>query len=222
MTTTSEGCASSTRLASAGERAAGEAVRLWESDIYDPARSDSSPRASDSRAAISDMLKACGWSWEIPYRGDGQVEWCGIFAGTCWRAAGLDPRWLATYFASTYRLDLWGRYRSFSNASPNPRPEHGPFRLICNLNRESTRVPFAPQAGDILMVGDGSPEFGDHIALVESFDEAKGLFQTVEGNGNGLGPDGKRRQGVVRATRTLGGSGYCARRLIRPAPSDLL
>lgn len=38
----------------------------------------------------------------------------------------------------------------------------------------------------------------------------------------GLGPDGKRRQGIVRGERRLGGSGYCARRLIRPAPSDLL
>ena len=35
-------------------------------------------------------------------------------------------------------------------------------------------------------------------------------------------PHAKRRQGVVRGERKLGGSGYCARRLIRPAIGDLL
>ncbi len=76
--------------------------------------------------------------------------------------------------------------------------------------------------GDILMIGDGSPKFGDHICLVESFDPDRHTFATLEGNGIGIGPDGKRRQGVVRGVRHLGGSGYCARRLIRPAPGDLL
>jgi hypothetical protein len=223
MTATSDGCASSTqenRLAAAGRAAVVEAAKLWQSDIVDPPRNDYSPRGVMSRHAINKIVHAGGWTW-IEYRGDGDVEWCGLFVAACWRAAGIDPKWLASYFASTYRLDLWARYRTF-NDKPNPRPAQGPHRLLAELGRESTSLPWDPRAGDILMIGDGQPVFGDHITLVESYDAERRVFNTIEGNGIGLGPDGKRRQGVVRAVRHLGGSGYCARRLIRPAPSDLL
>lgn len=206
----------------AGRLALQEAARLWQLDIYDPPRSDDSPRADRSRIQIDAMLRACSWDWQVPYKGDGQVEWCGIFAGACWRRAGIDPKWLATYFPSTYRLDTWAHYRTFNAKHPNPKPPTGPYRLVAELDGGSTSLPFEPRAGDILMIGDGIPLPGDHICLVESYDPARKAFTTIEGNGSGLGPDGKRRQGVVRATRHLGGSGYCARRLIRPAPSDLL
>lgn len=224
MTTTQEGCASSTtidRLELAGRRAVMEAARLWRLDVFDPRRSDHRERAEESRKVIQSIVDSGGWTW-IDYRGDGDVEWCGLFAAACWRAAGIDPQWLATYWASTYRLDLWARYRSFSTDKPNPRPASGPYRLIADLGSDSTELPFDPRAGDILMIGDGSPRFGDHICLVESYDGERKVFNTISGNGVGLGPDGKRRQGVVRAVAHLGGSGYCARRLIRPAPSDLL
>jgi len=206
-------------LTRAGKLAIGEADRLWRLDIYDPRRSDKSLEAAKSKGHISFMLMACGWTWEAPYQGDGAVEWCGIFAGTCWKAAGLDPKWLATYFASTYRLDLWGSYRSFNSAHPNPAPKTD-RRLMASLDRDSTSLPFEPMPGDILMIGDGSPACGDHICLVESY--ANGIFKTIEGNGVGLGPNGNRRQGVVKAERKLGGEGYCARRLIRPGFGDLL
>lgn len=215
MTTTQD------RLEAAGRAAVAKAVEYWSRDIIDPARNDYSPRAVVSRAAINEIVHAGGWTW-IDYRGDGDLEWCGLFVATCWRAAGLDPKWLAAYFSSTYRLDLWARYRDFDEKRPNPKPVTGPWRLLAELDRDSTTLPFAPRAGDILMIGDGQPRSSDHICLVESFDPERRVFQTIEGNGIGLGPDGKRRQGVVRATRYLGGGGYCARRLIRPAPSDLL
>ncbi len=198
-----------------------EAARSWNSDIYDPLRSDKTVGAARSRASISRMLVDCGWTWEAPYKGDGHVEWCGIFAGACWRAAGLDPKWLATYFASTYRLDLWSSYRSFDSAHPNPRPA-GDRRIHLELIPESTGLPFDPRPGDILMIGDGLPPMGDHITLVESYDAGRRVFHTISGNGVGIGPDGKRRQGVVRADVHLGGGGYCARRLIRPGFGDLL
>ncbi len=197
------------------------ADRLWKLDIYDPRRSDKSAAANASRKQIDAMLKAAGWTWEIPYLGDGQVEWCGIFAATCWRAAGLDPKWLAKYWASTYRLDLWAHYRSFDDAHPNPKPPSD-HRLCAELNAYSTSLPFTPQPGDVLMIGDGSPAMGDHICLVDSYDHDTRTFQTIEGNGTGVGPNGKRLQGVVRAERKLGGHGYCARRLIRPGFGDLL
>jgi hypothetical protein len=208
------------KLAEAGRRAIAEAARYWALDVIDPARNDHSPRAVHSRAAINEIVHAGGWTW-IDYRGDGDVEWCGLFAAACWRAAGLDPKWCASYWASTYRLDLWARYRDFPCRVANPRPATGPWRMLAELDADSTTLPWAPRTGDILAIGDGSPRSGDHICLVESFDADRRVFHTIEGNGIGLGPDGKRRQGVVRATRHLGGSGYCARRLIRPAPSDL-
>ncbi len=208
-------------LTRAGELAVQEALRLWNLDIYDPAKSDKSPHANESRSHINDMLKACGWTWEVPYLGDAQMEWCGIFAGACWRAAGLDPKWLATYFPSTYRLDVWARYRTFNDKNPNPRPTSD-HRLLAELNAHSTTLPFEPRAGDIVMIGDGWPSMGDHITIAESYDPETRLFKTIEGNGSGLGPSGKRRQGVVRAERHVGGDGYCVRRIIRPGFGDLL
>ncbi len=211
-----------TALALAGERAITEATRLWSLDIIDPKYSDRSDRATMSRHRISNILAEAGWAWEVPYKGDGQVEWCGLFAAACWRKAGLDPRWLATYWASTYRLGQWARYRSFDDRHPNPRPTSGELRLVATLNEGSTSLPWTPQAGDVLTIGDGHPPNGDHICLVESFDPATLTFATIEGNGTGLGPDGMRRQGVVRGSRHIGGGGYCARLLIRPSFDDLI
>lgn len=208
-------------LEATGRAVVAEAARLWNLDVFDPSRADKSERANKSRAVIDQLLTACDWTWEVPYLGDGQVEWCGIFAGACWRAAGLDPKWLRTYFPSTYRLDTWAKYRDFDVKHPNPRPVAGPWRLVAEFGKESTSLPFAPMPGDILMIGDGTPVTGDHICIVESFDATARTFRTIEGNGVGMGPDGKRRQGIVRGVRHLGGEGYCARRLIRPAPSDV-
>jgi hypothetical protein len=209
-------------LAEAGRNAVLEGLRLWNLDIIDPKRSDDSEIARRSREDIDDILRAAGWDWEVPYKGDGQLEWCGLFVAACWRAAGLDPKWLSTYFSSTYRLNLWATYRTFSPKQPNPEPALGkPRRLFAKLDRASTLLPFPPQEGDILTIGDGNPLDGDHICLVRSFDPVRRVFVTIEGNGTGMGPDGKRRQGVVLAERRLGGDGYCARRLIRPSPLDL-
>lgn len=207
-------------LAEAGRAAVVEGLRLWHLDVIDPKPSDRADRAEHSRKVIDEILTASGWTWQVPYRGDGQVEWCGLFVAACWRAAGIDPKWLATFFASTYRLDSWARYKSF-NDKPNRKPVTGPYRLLVELTPHSTALPVEPREGDILMIGDGSPAAGDHICLVTGFDAESKLFLTVEGNGSGIGPDGKRRQGIVTARRALGGEGYCARRLIRPAPSDI-
>lgn len=206
----------------AGRRALAEAQRLFALDVYDPPRGLHNEPAERSRRVISDILKACGWTWPevYPYDHDGQVEWCCLFAGACWRQAGLDPKWLAVFFASTMRLDAWAAYERW-NEHQNPKPAAGPFRLLAELDAHSITVPFVPQEGDILLIGDGSPAAGDHCTIVESYDPARRTFQTISGNGVGLGPDGKRRQGVVRSEVRLGGPGFCARRLIRPSPLDL-
>lgn len=207
-------------LAEAGKAAVVEGLRMWHLDVVDPKSADKSERAESSRKVIDEILTAGGWTWQVPYKGDGQVEWCGLFVAACWRAAGIDPKWLATFFASTYRLESWARYRAF-NDKPNRKPATGPWRLMAEMTQHSSALPFAPREGDILMIGDGSPAAGDHICLVTGYDAVNRIFLTVEGNGSGLGPDGKRRQGIVTARRHLGGEGYCARRLIRPAPSDI-
>jgi hypothetical protein len=204
-----------------GELAVAEALRLWRLDVYDPKRSDKSDDAEHSRNVISGIVEAAGWTWKVPYLGDGHVEWCGMFAAACWRKAGIDPKWLATYWASTYRLDAWANYRDFGKVK-NPRPAQGPHRRIVELGPNAVDLPWAPEMGDILTIGDGVPPMGDHICLVVSYDPVRRVFATVEGNGHGVGPDGRRRQGIVRAERKLGGEGYCARRLIRPALADML
>ncbi len=208
-------------IAAAGQRALDEALRLFALDVIDPPASLHTVQAEHSRGVINDILTATGWRWEVPYKGDHQIEWCGLFAGACWHAAGLDPKWLATYFASTYRIDTWGRYQTFDPKHPNQKPATGPYRMVVNLTQESSDVPFPPMPGDILMIGDGTPPMGDHITIVENYNPVTKVFVTVSGNGVGLGPDGRRRQGIVRSTAHVGGRGYCARRLVRPSASDL-
>lgn len=102
-------------ITAAGQKALDEALRFFNLDVYDPAANDHSDAAERSRKVIDEILTTAGWLWEVPFKGVHQVEWCGLFAGACWHAAGLDPKWLATYFASTYRLDLWGQYESFDS-----------------------------------------------------------------------------------------------------------
>lgn len=211
-------------ITAAGQRALDEAHRLFALDVYDPIASDHSDNAERSRKVIDEILTGAGWIWEVPFKGvDQGPEWCGLFAAKCWRAAGIDPKWLATYFASTYRLDLWGRYESFDPKHPNPRPTDGsPLRMMAVLNQASSSLPFEPMPGDILMIGGGTPAMGNHITVVESYDAVGKVFTTISGNGAGTGPDGKHRTGIVRAQTHVGGGGYCARRLIRPAASDLV
>jgi len=215
-------------LAAAGMAAVVEGVRLFYLDVQDPsslalARGDL--EATRWRSVIDQIHKDAGWGSETPYRGNrvGR-EWCGFFVAACWRTAGIDPKWLATYWASTYRLGRWGSYQTFDDHHPNPPPAAGvQRRLMAKLDPSSSAktLPFVPREGDIVVIGDGSPPDGDHITLCVGFDPAKGIIRTVEGNGIGNGPDGKRREGIVMGERKIGGQGYCVRRIYRPAPGDL-
>lgn len=209
-------------MTTAGERAVAEALRLWNLDVYDPPRSDHSERAKKCRAVIDEILIASGWRWEVPYLGDGQVQWCGLFAAACWRKAGINPALLATFWASTLRLDAWARGKHW-----NGRPAGGPrpfVRLDSSSTPEDCRLSDSslPKTGDIVIVGDGKPAEGDHIALCESYDALNGVFRTISGNGGGIGPTGTRRQGIVKTDYRIGGPGYCVRAVMRPLPGDLL
>lgn len=204
-------------LATAGQSAIATASIEWSKAIYDPRRTDNTTDATASKTEITGYIHdGLGWTWEPRYAGDGDFEWCGAFASFCWLPICAALR--KTYFASTYRLDRYARYGSV-NGEKNPRPALGPWRLLAELDEHSVTLPFVPRAGDILLIGPAGSGYGKHICLVESY--ADGVFSTIEGNGNGRAPNGKIWQGVVRGKRKLGGDGWHARRLIRPAPSDL-
>jgi hypothetical protein len=215
-------------LVEAGRAAVVEGLRLWHLDVVDPsprALADGDQRALEDRKVIDSILIAGGWDWMVPYAGNRRgPEWCGFFAAACWRAAGIDPKWLAPFFASTLRLHAWGHYRNW-NDKANPLPAAGEQRrLVARLDRHSTvkSLPFIPREGDIVIVGDGNPAEGDHITITTGFDAEAGLVLTVEGNGGGLGPDGKRREGIVTGRRPIGIEPHCVRWIYRPSPSDLL
>jgi hypothetical protein len=205
------------RLAAAGQAAIVEAERYFDMDVVDPPATDKSARADRWRSIITTIITLAGWAFALPYLGNrkGATQWCGMFAAACWRAAGIDPSMLATFWASTARLHAWGHGKPF-NGKPNPKPKRG--RRLAGKIVPGKPLPFEPRAGDILVVGDGDPAAGDHICLIVSYDAERRVFVTIEGNGGGLGPDGKRREGIVRGERALASAMW----MYRPAVGDLL
>ena len=210
-----------------------EAKIMWLKNIIDlPPASDA--RYETCRKAIDDMIRTdlgLDWTWQDAYRDN--YEWCGAFASFAWRAAGLKRDLRYQYWSSTYRLELFGRYKRFDTV-PNPPPAGGePRRKIVDLDEHSgpmdARFAFddPPRAGDILLVGGKNTAYGKHVTVVESFDEATGVFTTLEGNATGAGPSGGVRHGVIRHKRGVGllasssPTTYHARRLIRLSIADL-
>jgi hypothetical protein len=201
-------------LETLGREAIDTAADQWHFAIHDPKRSDNTDDARRSKSMIDAYIrKGLGWTWEPPYAGDGDFEWCGAFAAYCWLS--IKPALRKQYFASTFRLDRFARY-----GSVNGEKNKGTGRLLAELDENSKTLPWEPRAGDILLIGPKGSGYGKHICLVESFDGKD--FKTIEGNGYGLAPNGKVWQGVIRNQRRLGaGDGWHARRLIRPSPEDL-
>lgn len=213
--------ASKDPVALASSRAADEAERYFTLDIVDPPKGSSHPQAARWLKVISEIIHRCGWTW-IKYEGNekGANQWCGEFAGACYAEAGLDPQWLRDFFPSTYRLLCWARGRP----APSGKGAGGPRPLVPVTSRI---VRFAdgtpPRRGDILLVGTGHDPNGNHVTLVLSYDEKTGVFKTISGNGGGLGPDGKHREGVVKADFSVGATkGYHPMWVIRVLESDLL
>src|SRR6185503_2547395 len=89
VTTTEDGCASSTMSVGAGEVAARAAEQLWQMDIIDPPIGSKHPRAAESLSVINSIIERNGWGANVSYKGNGPPQWCGMFAGWCWAAAGL-------------------------------------------------------------------------------------------------------------------------------------
>lgn len=228
-------------LKESGERAIERGLAAWSRDIIDPpSRSINDSNFDSDRAEIDSYIRnglLLGGTQNpktFKYEKDGDFEWCGAFAAHCWEPfVAADLRRL--YFPSTYRLDCYGRYvAGFQTANAKdvwsrfPKPAQGE-RKYARLNSMSTVEDvekFGPRAGDILLVGTSTGlAYGAHITLVERWDPVAKVFHTIEGNGTGIGPDGKRRQGVVKAQRPLGGPNpsrnYHALRLVRPGINDI-
>lgn len=214
-------------VAAAGKRAVAEAERYFALDVKDFDEHSTNPRVPFWKAIIQGIIDRAGWGW-VKYVGNTTDEkkacqWCGMFVAACWRAAGIDPKWLRDFFASTNRLVCWAEGEAW-----NGTPAGGP-RMYIELSPRTKRMDVVfpdgslPQAGDILIVGNGVRPTGNHITLVVSYDPATGIFKTINGNGGGLGPDGLRREGIVKTSYAVGEThGYHPMFVIRLLESDLL
>lgn len=209
-------------IKAAGELAAQEAERLWALDVFDPKRNDFSPAAARSRIVIEDIIRTAGWEWTLPYRGP-EPQWCGLFAAKVWIKAGMDPTWAPSLWASTYRLGLFFNYRRFSATSkPNPVPPVDEPRRLWTAVGMGFKPRFTPRRGDVVIVGDGNPDEGDHVTILVGYDEATMSFDTISGNGGGVGPTGVHREGISRKTYTIDQGGYRVMFVGRLAPSDVV
>lgn len=223
-------------VAIAGRSVLIDALTAWERDYIDPPKGMVGALAERSRSFIDSIYRGdlgLGWSWVPPYQGNGWGAWCGAFAAYAWRHnIPLEVR--RKFFASTFRLDAWASYRAVDDQRRNLRPPRGPYRLCVELDEHSTALPdgVTPQAGDILLMGPPpvghNHAWGVHVALVDRYDDKACMFYTVEGNAAGRGPGGNVRLGVARSVcpvglqRTTPRGFFHARRLIRPAPIDLV
>lgn len=210
----------------AGERAAARALDLWRRDIIDPPIGSKHPRAAESLAVINAIIKRNRWTWLLPYRGNGPPQWCVMFDGECWAEARLDESWLMDYFASTDRVLDWSTYKRFSPKSKaNPPPAPGRPHRLCGKLERGKPPPFTPLPGDIMLVGNGKRYAGDHGTIVMGYDDDIRTFDTISGNGGGVGPNGDKRDfrgGISRRDYSIDVEvGYRAMWLIRPATSDL-
>jgi len=122
-----------------------------------------------------------GWTWEDEYKRNGQFAWCGAFAAYAYGPA-LDYQIRHKIFASCYRLfNTWGR------------------TAHCR-DHESIMI------GDVITVwtsSDQSLQQGNHIVIALSVPDLAGVFETIEGNAKGAGPDADWREGVSRRTRDI-------------------
>jgi hypothetical protein len=211
----------------------------WCLDIVDAPASSINAR---SRTYIDETVRShlgANWTWEAPYRGNGDIEWCGMFAARIAAHAGLRLDIRTNFMPSTYRLDRFFRYQRATDKVPNPKPGQGPFRMIVDLDEDSSlyeaKFPdgTAPRAGDILLVGGMKSAYGTHVATIAgpAYADARQEWwlPTIEGNATGPGPTGKAIHGVIKTARRIGlpdvlkvanPQTYHARRMCRFAPSD--
>ena len=148
-----------------------------------------------------------------------EPQWCGLTQADAWREAGIDPQWLATFWASTLRMAKWFRYEDWNGKSAGVRPAIGARMIVPGgAGGFPDGSPF--RRGDVVIVGDGNPAEGDHITgLLERTGDD---FATLSGNGGGVGPTGKPREGISKQTYHVNRGGYRVLWVARPGVDDLL
>lgn len=220
------------KLRDLGLKVVQQAETLWSGSIIDPP--DDAAKWASSRLIIDRMIRSpigLNWSWYKEYIKNGDYEWCGAFAATCWAVAGLLLPWRYSFWSSTFRLEQWSHYRPFESTSSGTKPATG-GRMVIELNTESkpSHAVFPdgtlPREGDVVMVGMDKSGQGTHITIAGSYDATTGTFHTIEGNGTGIWPDGTKQHGVIKAIRRIGlqpgqsPQTYHVRRVIRPGLAD--
>jgi len=222
----------------AGLVAVAEAKLCFLEDITDlPPRT--SPQFERCAKFIDNLIRTTfgiNWTWESPYRRADQFKWCGTLPACGWGNAGLKVNLRTDFFASNFRLDRYARYERVKDGPFPPKPATGgPHRMIIGLDEhtrpEDVKFPdgSSPRAGDIMLIGDKNPAWGDHITMLERWDAGEFWQPTIEGNGRGFGPDGLSRDGIVRAKRRIGNlpkdgptTSYFALRIIRVGFDDIV
>lgn len=145
----------------------------------------------------------------------------------------MDALLRQAFMSSTLRVDALGRYayslfntvNSKTLATRLPRPTDGSERKYLTLSESSKPSDlddFGPRAGDFLLVG--TEGYGEHITMVDRFDEGTKLFVCYGGNSKGRRPDGSPGYGVVQQDFPLGlkrGYDKHARRLVRLGYADI-
>jgi hypothetical protein len=144
--------------------------------------------------------------------------------GDVWATSGLDPSWLMDYFASTDRLVAWASYKRFRpHSKANPPPTDARDRRVLVKLERGKPAAIEIRRGDIVIVGDGERPTGDHVTVAMGVHDDGRTIDTISGNGGGVGPDGREREGISRRYYRLDAtSGYRPMFLVRPAFGDLL
>lgn len=156
--------------------------------------------AKSARIAYTEGLKTHGsGSWEnygsnkgtwvnkfkaANYGGgnDNSYEWCGMFVGYNYAAAGVRKEMLKhLVFWSGYRLRLFltqGKY--LDGAAGSWWKSHKTKELggLAGSSRKKALDAYAPQAGDIVLFRSDY----SHVAMVDSYDSATGTLKILEGN----------------------------------------
>lgn len=189
------------------------ALHEWEQCVKDDERG-----VPGDRDVITGYFEACGWGFHIP---GGYVEradnpWCGLFAGAMGMRVGeylsgdrcepvrLDLEVARLVMPSTTRLASSTKWKATGAGLPvrfAPAVRSTQYRdMSVGLLHEAKDV-LVPGAIATVRTSGKKPEVGDHIVIIESYDEAGKTIATVEGNGRGRFPDGDRGEGVVRCNR---------------------
>jgi hypothetical protein len=121
-----------------------------------------------------------GWSWEDDYTRNGQFSWCGAFAAFAYGRSVL-PSIRKKIFPSCYRM--WANWGKTSRCRDGELPAPGDIVTVFTSDEQS-------------------PAQGNHIVLVASAPDDMGLFDTIEGNAHGEGPEG-RIEGVIKRQRPM-------------------